>query len=128
MREVADLLSMTPENVEKTGDSGPRISRGGSPGAAHEDAAGSPKCLVRGQSEFLAERIGFVFQSFNLFANLDARGNIHLPTALLPRSRLRNAKDPDALLRELGLDRRARHLPGELSGGQQQRVASRGRS
>jgi len=58
-----------------------------------------------------------VFQSFNLFANL------HLPTTLLPRSRRRNAKDPDGLLRELGLDRRARHLPGELSGGQQQRVA-----
>jgi putative ABC transport system ATP-binding protein len=67
------------------------------------------------------ERIGFVFQSFNLLPVLDARENIVLPLQLAGRR-----PDPawfDAVIARLGLRERLRHRPSELSGGQQQRVA-----
>ncbi|WP_409332596.1 ABC transporter ATP-binding protein [Trujillonella humicola] len=67
------------------------------------------------------ERIGFVFQSFNLLPVLDARENIVLPMQLAGRR-----PDPawfDAVVARLGLRDRLRHRPSELSGGQQQRVA-----
>ncbi|WP_456946683.1 ABC transporter ATP-binding protein [Geodermatophilus sp. SYSU D00697] len=67
------------------------------------------------------ERIGFVFQSFNLLPVLDARENIVLPLQLAGRR-----PDPawfDAVVARLGLRERLRHRPPELSGGQQQRVA-----
>ncbi|MGY1651936.1 ABC transporter ATP-binding protein [Geodermatophilus sp. SYSU D01119] len=67
------------------------------------------------------ERIGFVFQAFNLLPVLDARENIVLPMQLAGRR-----PDPawfDAVVARLGLRERLRHRPSELSGGQQQRVA-----
>ncbi|MGW7238866.1 ABC transporter ATP-binding protein [Streptomyces sp. NPDC054804] len=67
------------------------------------------------------ERVGFVFQSFNLLPSLTAEQNVALPLRLagrrVPRSRVRE------VLRQVGLGERARHRPTELSGGQQQRVA-----
>ncbi|WP_079142326.1 MULTISPECIES: ABC transporter ATP-binding protein [unclassified Streptomyces] len=67
------------------------------------------------------ERIGFVFQSFNLLPALTAEQNVALPLRLAgrrpSRSRVREA------LRQVGLADRAGHHPGRLSGGQQQRVA-----
>jgi putative ABC transport system ATP-binding protein len=68
------------------------------------------------------ERIGFVFQSFNLVPTLDARENITLPLALAGRR-----ADPgwlQTLVKALHLEDRLRHRPSELSGGQQQRVAA----
>ena len=67
------------------------------------------------------ERIGFVFQSFNLLPTLDARENITLPLALAGRK-------PDkewvrTVVDAVGLGDRLKHRPSELSGGQQQRVA-----
>ncbi|WP_103534534.1 ABC transporter ATP-binding protein [Streptomyces sp. SM11] len=67
------------------------------------------------------ERIGFVFQAFNLLPSLTAAQNVALPLRLAGR-RPRKADVLDALDR-VGLRERARHRPGELSGGQQQRVA-----
>ncbi|HEU4545244.1 MAG TPA: ATP-binding cassette domain-containing protein, partial [Microlunatus sp.] len=67
------------------------------------------------------ERIGFVFQSFNLLPQLTAAANITLPLDLAGRR-----ADPelyDRLVTRLGLSGRLGHLPSELSGGQQQRVA-----
>ncbi|MET7970961.1 ABC transporter ATP-binding protein [Micromonospora sp. NPDC005305] len=67
------------------------------------------------------DRIGFVFQAFNLVPTLTARENIVLPLTLAGRR-----PDPERLahlVAILGLTDRLRHRPGELSGGQQQRVA-----
>ncbi|MFE9663248.1 ATP-binding cassette domain-containing protein [Streptomyces sp. NPDC005955] len=67
------------------------------------------------------DRIGFVFQSFNLVSALTAEQNVALPLRLAGRR-----PDPAviaAALDEVGLARRARHRPSGLSGGQQQRVA-----
>ncbi|MCT7352612.1 ABC transporter ATP-binding protein [Streptomyces sp. 15-116A] len=67
------------------------------------------------------ERIGFVFQAFNLLPALTAEQNVALPLRLVGR-RVRGSEIRAALLR-VGLGDRARHRPAELSGGQQQRVA-----
>ncbi|KUL37596.1 ABC transporter ATP-binding protein [Actinoplanes awajinensis] len=67
------------------------------------------------------ERIGFVFQSFNLLPQLTAERNITLPLDL--GGRKPDAELLDRLVTTLGLGGRLGHLPSELSGGQQQRVA-----
>ena len=78
---------------------------------------GSDKML----SAFRRQKIGFIFQQFNLLPVLTARENIIMPLLL-------DKKKPDEnYLQELssllGLKNRLTHLPNELSGGQQQRVA-----
>ena len=68
------------------------------------------------------ERIGFIFQAFNLLPTLTAAENITLPLALAGRR-----PDPawfDTVIDVVGLRDRLRHRPAELSGGQQQRVAA----
>ncbi|MFC8230413.1 ABC transporter ATP-binding protein [Streptomyces sp. NPDC057287] len=67
------------------------------------------------------ERIGFVFQAFNLLPALTAEQNVALPLRLAGR-RPRRAEVRE-VLEQVGLGSRARHRPTELSGGQQQRVA-----
>ena len=73
-----------------------------------------------------SERIGFVFQSFNLLARTSALENVILPllygaaAALSTRERIERGR---ALLASVGLAERAANLPNQLSGGQQQRVA-----
>lgn len=75
-------------------------------------------------ADFRREKIGFVFQLFNLFPALNALENVMLP--LVPyRRRLAFKLEARAreLLEEMGLGSRLNHLPGQLSGGEQQRVA-----
>jgi putative ABC transport system ATP-binding protein len=67
------------------------------------------------------ERVGFVFQSFNLVPTLTVAENISLPRDLAGRRT--DTEWTDALIDVVGLRDRLHHRPGELSGGQQQRVA-----
>jgi putative ABC transport system ATP-binding protein len=66
------------------------------------------------------ERVGMIFQSYNLFPQLTALENILLP--MIPR-RQPNRRRALELLETVGLGDRGRHRPSELSGGEQQRVA-----
>jgi putative ABC transport system ATP-binding protein len=67
------------------------------------------------------DRIGFVFQAFNLLPMLSARENITLPLSLAGRKADRGWFD--RVIETVGLGDRLKHRPAELSGGQQQRVA-----
>jgi putative ABC transport system ATP-binding protein len=94
-----------------TVDSG-AISIGGTPIVGMND---------KGLTQLRRDRLGFVFQAFNLLPTLTAEENITLPLDIAGRK-------PDTewmtrVVKSLGLDDRLKHRPNELSGGQQQRVA-----
>ena len=69
------------------------------------------------------EKIGFIFQNFNLIAKLSAEENVELPLIYRGVRASERAERVHAALKMVGLEGRAQHLPTELSGGQQQRVA-----
>ena len=69
------------------------------------------------------QKIGFVFQQFNLIPKLTAWENVELPLIYQKVHRAERQTRVKAALERVGLANRARHLPTELSGGQQQRVA-----
>jgi len=69
------------------------------------------------------QKIGFVFQNYNLLANFTAQENVEAPMVLAKTSRKERRQRAMSLLEKVGLADRAHHYPGELSGGQQQRVA-----
>ncbi|MGI6231290.1 MAG: amino acid ABC transporter ATP-binding protein [Prevotella sp.] len=72
----------------------------------------------------MRERIGMVFQQFNLFPNLTIRQNIMLaPVTLGKMSKEEAQEKADTLLQRIGLADKADSYPGVLSGGQQQRIA-----
>ena len=74
------------------------------------------------QNAYRRDRVGFIFQSFNLIRNLSAVDNVvvpFLPTGVTAEHRARAA----ALLTAVGLGDRLHHRPFQLSGGEQQRVA-----
>ena len=62
--------------------------------------------------------VGFVFQFYNLVSNLTAKENVELASQIV-----RNASDPEEVLRGVGLGERMVNFPAQLSGGEQQRVA-----
>lgn len=69
------------------------------------------------------QKIGFVFQTFNLLATLTAFENVELPMTVLNQLNSRKTKKAAIeLLKSVGLRDRIHHLPSELSGGEQQRV------
>ncbi|WP_239115266.1 ABC transporter ATP-binding protein [Planotetraspora kaengkrachanensis] len=69
------------------------------------------------------QKVGFVFQFFNLVTNMTVADNVELP-ALLGGASPKHARERrEYLLAELGLEERAGAAPGQLSGGEQQRVA-----
>ena len=75
------------------------------------------------RSKLRNEKIGFIFQAFNLIPDLNVYDNIEVPLryrGLSAGERKRRIQDS---LQRVGLSARARHYPAELSGGQQQRVA-----
>jgi putative ABC transport system ATP-binding protein len=74
-------------------------------------------------SAFRRERLGFVFQFFNLMPTLTAVENVMLPGLLAGRPRPELLSRAGALLEMVGLRGRSQHRPDELSGGEMQRVA-----
>jgi putative ABC transport system ATP-binding protein len=76
------------------------------------------------RDHYRRDRVGFVFQGFNLIPSLSARENVAIP--LLVNKAIKRADAfarADAILERVGLADRAKHKPDQLSGGQQQRVA-----
>ena len=69
------------------------------------------------------EKIGFIFQSFNLLSKLDALENVMVPLIYKGYTEERARKKAYELLESVGLKGREGHRPNQLSGGQQQRVA-----
>jgi putative ABC transport system ATP-binding protein len=77
----------------------------------------------RQRSEQRRERIGFIFQSFNLLPRKTALDNVAVPLMYAGVARGERQRRARTLLEQLGLGDRLAHRPTELSGGQQQRVA-----
>ena len=74
-------------------------------------------------SDIRNRKIGFIFQGFNLIANLDAVGNVELPLIYRGIGKQKRRRIAVQALKKVGLGKRLKHRPSELSGGQQQRVA-----
>ncbi|MGG5371208.1 ABC transporter ATP-binding protein [Enterococcus sp. AZ196] len=70
-------------------------------------------------TEFRKNKIGFVFQSYNLLPDLSALENVEFSTELVNKMKM----DAEQALVSVGLKDRITHFPGELSGGEQQRVS-----
>ncbi len=69
------------------------------------------------------EKIGFIFQSFNLLPDLDVFDNVDIPLRYRGMPRKERKEAIQSALETVGLSARLRHYPSQLSGGQQQRVA-----
>jgi putative ABC transport system ATP-binding protein len=75
------------------------------------------------RSRLRNEKIGFIFQAFNLISDLDIAANVEVPLRYRKMSGSERRKRVADALARVGLSARAKHFPTELSGGQQQRVA-----
>ncbi|HJZ84895.1 MAG TPA: ABC transporter ATP-binding protein [Polyangia bacterium] len=75
------------------------------------------------QSRLRNQKIGFVFQSFNLIPDLDVFDNLDVPLRYRGLHGAERRRRIEHALEQVGLTARSRHLPSQLSGGQQQRVA-----
>lgn len=97
------------------------------------DVAGSGSLRIDGRelsrmkdeelSAFRRERLGFVFQFFNLMPTMTALENVMLPGLLSGREQVELRRRAETLLETVGLGGRTHHRPDELSGGEMQRVA-----
>lgn len=77
----------------------------------------------RERSRLRNEKIGFIFQSFNLIADLNIFDNIDVPLRYRGFSNAERKRRIEQALEKVGLQARYKHMPSQLSGGQQQRVA-----
>lgn len=69
------------------------------------------------------EKIGFVFQNFNLLPQMSVRENVELPMVYRGILQHERRKHAEEYIKQVGLEHRIRHLPSKLSGGERQRVA-----
>jgi len=69
------------------------------------------------------KEIGFIFQTFNLYPTLNALENVELPMMIIEKNKKERKQRALELLKMVGLEGRAEHLPSQLSGGERQRVA-----
>lgn len=72
---------------------------------------------------FRAQKLGFIFQSFNLNPVLTALENVQMPLLLTNLNQKQRLQKSSEILKKVGLADRLHHKPNQLSGGQQQRVA-----
>ncbi len=87
------------------------------------DGADVSRLDDRSQSRIRNEKIGFIFQGFNLIPDLDVFDNVDVPLRYRGLPARERRERIEKCLGEVGLGGRLRHLPSQLSGGQQQRVA-----
>lgn len=97
------------------------------------DQASSGECIIEGSlvsslnddqlADLRNQKIGFVFQNFNLMPKLTARQNVELPLTYMHISKEERKKRALEMLRLVDLEDRGEFKPAELSGGQKQRVA-----
>ena len=87
------------------------------------DGVDVSKFSDRAQARIRNEKIGFVFQSFNLIPDLDVFDNVDVPLRYRGFSAAERKRRIEASIHRVGLSSRLKHLPSQLSGGQQQRVA-----
>lgn len=74
-------------------------------------------------AEYRRRKVGFIFQSFNLIPTLNILENVMLPLLPIKMSAKDKKEVSMAAIKEVNIEERINHLPGELSGGEQQRVA-----
>lgn len=92
-------------------------------GAVFIDGVNTASLSENELAEIRREKIGFIFQQFNLIHSLNALENVSLPMFFAGVSSEERMKRAAELLAKVGLEKRIHHKPSELSGGQQQRVA-----
>jgi ABC-type lipoprotein export system ATPase subunit len=94
-----------------------------SSGSYHCDGIDIASLGPQQRADLRLEKIGFVFQGFNLLSRMSALENVAMPMGYANVPREERLQRAQAALDAVGLAERARHRPSELSGGQQQRVA-----
>ncbi|MEN6417354.1 MAG: ABC transporter ATP-binding protein [Clostridiaceae bacterium] len=87
------------------------------------DGVNIADCSDKELSQIRSEKIGFVFQQFNLLDSMSALENVELPLIYQKCSQKERIERAKAALEKVGLYNRMQHRPSQLSGGQQQRVA-----
>jgi putative ABC transport system ATP-binding protein len=92
-------------------------------GSYHLDGEDVSRLSDDQMSRIRNQKIGFVFQSFNLIPDLDVADNVDVPLRYRGLGAADRKARIDRALELVGLSSRSRHLPSQLSGGQQQRVA-----
>jgi putative ABC transport system ATP-binding protein len=92
-------------------------------GSYHLDGVDVSRMNDDRRSAFRNEKIGFIFQSFNLIPDLDVFDNVDVPLRYRRMSGAERGKRIQSALERVGLTSRTHHMPAQLSGGQQQRVA-----
>lgn len=92
-------------------------------GSVHINGTNISKWNDQQMSKIRRQKMGFVFQFYNLIPNLNVEENIMLPLLLDGKKMKEHKKQLNLILNVVGLSDRRKHTPRELSGGQQQRVA-----
>lgn len=92
-------------------------------GSYHLDGQDVSRLNDNARSRLRNEKIGFIFQGFNLIPDLNIYDNVEVPLRYRGMKAAERKKRIQEALERVGLASRQKHLPGQLSGGQQQRVA-----